>query len=145
MSSSRLEYDISKTIYITSIPVLINHINYGNHLGYDAALSIAQDARIRWLKENDMTELSISGSVGYIIAGAEQVYKSEAFHGDTLGVELYISDITKKTFQLMCRLVNESTRTIVAIIKTDHVFYDYALKKIGTVPELFSSQFASTE
>jgi acyl-CoA thioester hydrolase len=47
------------TIFTTDIAVRITDINYGNHLGNDALVSILQEARMQWLTSNNYTELNI--------------------------------------------------------------------------------------
>ena len=37
------------------IPVRIGDINYGNHLGNDAFVSIIHEARVQWLRQNNYT------------------------------------------------------------------------------------------
>ena len=42
------ERDPSKReLYTTTIPVMVNHLNYANHVGYDSVLTILQEARMR--------------------------------------------------------------------------------------------------
>src|SRR3989338_2148284 len=115
-------YEDCKTNFKTTIPVLVAHVNYGNHLGYDSLLSLVQDARMRFLKQHKMTEISIDGFDGYQVIDLAVSYKSEAFHGDLLDVELYISDMTRKTFSIHYKVTNQRTNKVVASAETGHIF-----------------------
>lgn len=128
---------MENALYTTSIPVQVNHLNYGNHLGYDSVLSIIQEARMRWLAENKMTELSIENGVGYLVTKVEVDYKAEAFYGDNLLINLAVTNVRKRSFEFQYEVINESSGKIVAIAKTGHVFYDFSNKKIAQSPDCF--------
>lgn len=131
-------FENSKTLFTTSIPVLVSHLNYGNHLGYDSVLTIIQEARMRWLKESNMGEMSIDGNIGYLITDVSLEYKSEAFHGDILDIEFYPEDFKNKTFTILYKISNQTTGAIVALVTTGHIFYDFSLKKVARAPECFN-------
>jgi YbgC/YbaW family acyl-CoA thioester hydrolase len=130
-----------KFIFKTEIPIRINDINYGGHLGNDAVLSIAHEARLRFLKQNNFTELNADGA-GIIMVDAAVQYKAEAFYGDILLVEIAVLDITGVGCDFVYRLINKETKKIIALIKTGIVFYDYDNKKVVSVPEKFMSVLA---
>ena len=76
-------------IFKTEIPIRINDINYGGHLGNDAVLSIAHEARLRFLKQHNFTELD-AGGAGIIMVDAAIQYKAEGFYGDIITVEIAV-------------------------------------------------------
>lgn len=47
--------------FYTEITVSIRDINYGGHLGNDAVLGLAHEARLRYLKSLGFSELDIGG------------------------------------------------------------------------------------
>ena len=49
-----------KFIFSTEIPLRISDINYGGHLGNDAVLSIAHEARIRFFNKHGFKEIDKS-------------------------------------------------------------------------------------
>ena len=55
--------------FSTAIPLLISHINYGNHLDNAQLLGVVSEARLRFLKSLGYTELDVEG-VGIIVADA---------------------------------------------------------------------------
>lgn len=124
-----------RELFSTSIPVMVNHLNYGNHLGYDSVLSIMQEARMRWLKNNGMTELSVEGSVGYMITHASVSYEGEGHYGDQLQVKLFADSLSRKGFQLSYEILNETTEKVIAVAETRQIFFDFVARKIATAPE----------
>ena len=132
-------------LYGTTVPVLVNHLNYGNHLGYDSVLSIIQEARMRWLKDNGLTELSLSGSVGYMITHASVDYHGEGFFGDQLCVALSATPPSRRGFQLYYKVTNESSGKVIAEAETKHIFFDFAARKIASAPACFMALFDSDQ
>lgn len=125
-------------LFTCEIPVRINDINYGGHVGNDAILSIIHDARVQFYRSlGYKSELNFDGPIGHIIADAALVYKSESFIGDTMVVNIAIDDYNKYGFDMMYLLTNKATGKEIARGKTGIVFYDYDRKKIATIPQSF--------
>jgi len=122
--------------FSTQIPIRITDLNYGNHVGNDAILSIIHEARMQFLKSLNYTELQFEG-VGMIMSDVGIEFKEEAFYGDSIKAEVAVSNISKVSFDLYYRLskTTEKQNVIVAIAKTGMVCYDYGLKKVTAIPE----------
>ena len=127
-----------KFIFKTEIPIRINDINYGGHLGNDAVLSIVHEARLRFLKQHNFTELN-AGGTGIIMVDAAVQYKAEGFYGDIILVEIAVTDITGVGCDFVYRCTNKNTGTEIAVVKTGIVFFDYDEKKVKTIPDKFTS------
>jgi len=125
-----------KVLFSDEIPVRITDINYGGHLGNDAMLSILHEARMRFLMSKGWSEKSVEGS-GLIMADAAVVFKSEAFHGEILEVEMGVDDLSNIGFDILYSVVEKSSRRQVAAAKTGMVFFDYERKRLGRVPDTF--------
>ena len=136
---ARVKIELPKEfIFKTEIPIRINDINYGGHLGNDAVLSIAHEARLRFLKQHNFTELDVGGA-GIIMVDAAIQYKAEGFYGDIIKVEIAVADITGVGCDFVYRCTNKNTGSVIAIVKTGIVFYDYDKKKVVSVPEKFGA------
>jgi acyl-CoA thioesterase FadM len=122
--------------YSTEIPVRISDVNYGGHLGNDAVLSLAQEARLRFLAQFGYSETNLEG-LGLIMADAVVVYKAQGFYGDVLTVEVAVADITRLGWDFFYRLTNRETGKEIARVKTGMVVFDYANHKICPVPGKF--------
>lgn len=125
-----------KFIFTTEIPLRISDINYGGHLGNDSVLSIFQEARIKFLKQFNYSEIDIEGT-GIIMTDAAVQYKSQGYYGDILIVELTVDDIQKVGCDFYYRAINKLNSKIVAIGKTGIAFFDYKKNKLTSVPEKF--------
>lgn len=127
-----------KIIFETTVPVLVNHLNYGNHLGYDSILSILQEARMRWLKsiDNHATEINIQNNIGWLVRKVELEIMSEASYADLLRVSLSMDEHKKSHFTLFYSVENLNKKSQLCECKTQQVCYDFENKKISKIPEM---------
>lgn len=134
---ARLDLALPTTfIYSTELIVRVNDLNYGAHVGNDNMLTLMQQARINFYNENGFkNEISFEGSVGQVISDALVIYKTEAFLGDTLIIQLAIADINKYGFDMLYHVTNKLTTKEVARGKTGIVCFDYNKRKVATIPE----------
>jgi len=126
--------------FSTEVPVRIDDINYGGHLGNDALLSILQEARVQMLKRHGWTELDIEGT-GLIMSDAAVIFKSESFHGDVLVIQIAIAGLGRSGCDLLYRVTNKETKKEIAMAKTGLVFFDYSSRRIVSVPDKFKTLF----
>lgn len=133
----------SKNIFKTTIPVLVNHLNYGNHLGYDSILSILQEARIRWLKSIDKnaSEINIQNNIGWLVKKVELDILSEAFHGDLLRVSLFVDEYQKSHFTMRYDVENTTRKNKLCESKTQQVCYNFTTGKVSRIPEILINTF----
>lgn len=134
---ARIKIDIPEKIMATLlIPVRIADINYGNHVGNDAFVSIIHEARMQWLKQYDYTELNMEG-IGLIMSDLAIEFKSESFYGDVIEVKLGAGEISRVGFELYYRLFakRNDENILLANAKTGMVCYDYEAKKVAPIPE----------
>jgi len=135
---ARIKLEIPKNkIAAVTIPVRITDINYGNHLGNDAFVSIIHEARMQWLQQHGYTELNIDGT-GLILADLVVEFKNESFYGDHIEVTIAVGEISKVSFELYYQLCAKrgDKVMILALAKTGMVCYDYSLKKVAGIPEI---------
>ena len=122
--------------FSTELPVRITDINYGGHLGNDAVLALAQEARIRFLLSHGYSEMNVEGA-GIIMVDAVVVYRSEAFYGDVLVVDVGLADPQPLGCDVLYRFTNKATGKEVARVKTGIAFFDYARRRPVEMPEGF--------
>ncbi|MFZ0242764.1 MAG: thioesterase family protein [Desulfobacterales bacterium] len=123
--------------FSTDIQVRIGDINYGNHLGNDALLSLVHEARVRFLQNLGFSELDIAGS-GLMLTDVAIVYKSQAFYGDRLTIFMAVADFNKYGCDFFYKVTRKPSGKEVAHAKTGAVFFDYARQKMVAVPTSFS-------
>lgn len=126
--------------YTATIPVRITDLNYGNHVGNDAVLSMIHEARMQFLTHFGFTELNCAG-VGLIMSDVGIEFKKEIFYGDTLSVQIAAINFTSIGFDLFYRLFNKE-KIVVALAKTGMICYNYEAKKIAAVPAVVKEKLA---
>ena len=127
-------------MFTTELNVRISDINYGNHLGNDVVLALAHEARIQCLKQSGLSELD-AGGCGMMMTEAAVVYKSQAFHGDVLKVEVAVTEPGRCGCNFVYRISNKATGKDVAHVTTGIVFFDYAAGKVARMPQKFATAF----
>ncbi len=128
-----------KKIFETNHVITLSQINYGGHLGNDSVLTLCHETRLRFIKSQGYDELNYYGA-GLIQTDAAVMYKSEAFHGDALRIELYIDEISDYGLEFYYKLIKDE-KTIVAYAKTAMLFFDYDKKKMMKTPTEFQESF----
>lgn len=124
----------------TEIPLLIGHINYGGHLDNAWVLAIVHEARLRFLQALGYTEVKVEGC-GIIVSDAAVQYRSEAFHGEVMVVEMGVTELWEHGCDLPWRMTDQASGREVARGKTGIVFFDYATRRKVRTPEGFRRRF----
>lgn len=133
----RVEIDLpERFLFETEIPVRIGDVNYGGHLGNDAVLSIAHEARVRFFASHGWTELDVGGP-GIILADAAVVYRAEGSWGMRLAVAIAADEVRTRGLDLLYRLTDAATGREIARVKTGILFFDYAARKVVSMPAAF--------
>ena len=134
----RVKIDLPEKFFdiAISIPVRITDINYGDHVGNDSVVSIIHEARMQFLQHHGFTELDIEG-VGLIMSDLVAEFKNESFYKDIIDVKIGSGDISKVSFELIYNLSTGRNyqQVVIANAKTTMVCYDYALKKVVSIPQ----------
>jgi acyl-CoA thioester hydrolase len=128
--------------YATDIMLYQSHMNYGGHLDNALLLTVVSEARVRFFKSLGYTELDVEG-VGIIVADAAVQYRSEAFHGEVMVVQMGAADLVDKGFDLVWRMNEQSSQREVARGKTGIIFCDYTTHKVVPMPTVFREKLAS--
>lgn len=125
-----------KKVFETEILIQVSDINQYGHLGNDRFLTLAQEARARWVRSYGWSEGNIAGSgAGCIVTEAHIQFLSEGFLGQTLKASLYIEGLTKCSMIILCELIEKDSNTKVGLIETKLAFFDYSKRKIMRCPD----------
>ena len=120
-------------LFTATLPVRITDLNYGNHLGNDALLSLLHEARVQLLTHLGLVEFDPTTKLGFIMADVAVEYKAEVFYGDVLAIEMGLHDPGKYGFDLVY-LVKNQTGKEVARAKTGMLAFDYNTRKLRPLP-----------
>lgn len=135
---ARIKIEVPETFrFTTQIPVRITDVNYGGHVGNDSILSILHEARVQFLNQFGYSEIQIAEGIGLIMGSVVIEFKKEAFHGDILNVSVTARNFERVSFELIYRLeTTRNSQTIpIAVAQTTMVCFNYAVKKVASVPE----------
>ena len=123
-------------VFYHQLVVRVTDLNYGNHLANENLLAYAQEVRVNWLAKNKKSELDFWGT-SLIQGDAAIVYKSEGFLGNLITIGLAVEDLGNSSFDLVCEMYNETTKSPLALVKTGMVCFNYDNRKVNPVPQEF--------
>jgi len=144
MARIKLQFP-EKILSSVEVRVRITDINYGNHLGNDALVSILHEARVMWLQQLGYTEMNIE-DCSIIMSDLAINYLKESFYGDILRIEIAVDLISNAGFELCYRIncKRDETEIIIAIAQTGILFFDYSKRKVIQMPDAFKSKLMAT-
>lgn len=126
--------------FATTLTVQARDINYGGHLGHDAAVGLLHEARRRWLARAGYDEAG-RGGAGLIMLELEVHYGAEAFWGDALRVEMAASGPGAARCEFLYRASRDGTEVLRA--RTLMGFFDYAARRLTRRPADFLVRLTS--
>jgi acyl-CoA thioester hydrolase len=132
-----------KFIFSTEIPIRIGDINRRNHLSHVSSIVIIEEARARFIRSiHTETELN---RAGYILTGLSIEYLRQGHYGQTLRIDIAISDITDKGFDLYYKVADVKTGLELARAKSGSIRYNYRQKKVAQIPQDLKEKFSKGE
>ena len=146
---ARIQFELPEQfLFTTDIPIYISHVNQGGHLDNAQLLSLVSEARLRFFRWMGYPgELDIEG-LSIVVGDMMAQYKSEAFYGETLQVDMVPDDFNKYGFDLVFRLRDRASRREVARGKTGVVFVADAPeggKKVAALPQAFQARLQARQ
>lgn len=137
---ARIVFELPKHFsFATELQVYISHVNQGGHLDNAQLLSLVSEARLRFFQSLGYAEADVEG-VSTVVGDMVAQYKSEAFHGETLRVEMVPADFNKYGFDLLFHMTEKSQGREVARGKTGVVFIDRATRKVAPIPKVIAER-----
>jgi acyl-CoA thioester hydrolase len=111
-------------------------INYGGHLGNDSLVSLLGAARVNMLYAMSMSEGQLGdGETGVIMSDLAVNFKAEAFMHDEIVIDTHIGEFGRTGFRIFHRLKKEAV--LVALAETGMITFNYSIRKIAPVPDIF--------
>ena len=142
LSMPRVQFELpSHFTFSTEMQVYIGHVNQGGHLDHAQLLTLVSEARVRFFQSLDYRESSVEG-LGIVVGDIVAQYRSEAFYGETLRVQMLPQDFNRYGFDLVFRMSEKSSRREVARGKVGVVFVDPAQKRVAPLPPAFLQRLA---
>lgn len=121
--------------FSTEIIIRITDLNYGGHVGNDTFLSLAQEARHRYLQSLGYSELEFENT-SLIMSDAAIEFKNELRQDDKIRISVVAAGFTKYGFDLfyLFEIIADSETKTAAKIKTGMLCFDYTSKKLSLLP-----------
>lgn len=126
--------------FVTDVTVQARDINYGGHLGHDAAVSLLHEARRRWLATAGYDEAG-HGGAGLIMLELDVRYGAEAFWGDRLRVDMAVSGPGAARCEFLYRVVRGGTEVLRA--RALMGFFDYTARRLVRRPADFLNRLTT--
>lgn len=138
---ARVEIEMTKNfVFETELTVRITDLNYGNHVGSDAFVSLLHEARMQFLKHLGFSEVDIDGRA-LLVSDLVVVHKSQVFYGETLKFEIGAGEFNSHGCDIFYRVSHTKEDGLAVLAKTGIVFFDLAGNKVARLPRAFSGHF----
>ena len=131
---ARIVFDIPAHFgFATEVQVYISHVNQGGHLDNDQLLSLVSEARVRFFHALGWREGHVGGAA-IVVGDMLAQYKSEAFHGETLRVQMTPAEFNRYGFDLVYCMTEVASGREVARGKTGIVFIHADTRRVTPIP-----------
>lgn len=122
--------------FAMELRIPIAFINRGNHLGNDSLVACLNEARLAFMQAMYGDPYAIEGCT-MINADLAVVYRSEAFHGETLRIEVAAADANRYGCDFVYRVSSTTDGRVVAEAKTGMLLFDFEAKALRAAPPGF--------
>ena len=131
---ARIVFDLPAQFgFSTELQIYISHVNQGGHLDNAQLLSLVSEARLRFFQSLGWREGHVEGAA-IVVGDMLAQYKSEAFHGQTLRVQMQPTDFNRYGFDLVFCMTEVSQGREVARGKTGIVFIHADTRRVTPIP-----------
>ena len=124
----------NKFAFSTNVPIRISDINRGGHLSWDSMFRILDEASVQFWSSLGYSDKEDNG-ISRITVDAGINYKRQAYHGQTLKVEIAATEFTSKGFDIVFRVTDVDSGAEIASAKAGVLCYDYLKQKVVPMPE----------
>ncbi len=132
---SRVVIELPETLpFRTEIPVLIGHVNRGNHLGNDAVVSLLNEARLRFTLQRGFSENDASLGLMMVNADLAMTYHSEGHYGEVMVVDVGVTGFHRCGYDVVYQVSERESGRAIARAKTAHILIDSASGKTVSEP-----------
>lgn len=121
-------------MFSTTLPVNIEHLNYGGHLAHDKLVTMMHEARLRFFDRLGQSEIDFYG-ISLILKAMTVNYRQEGFRGDELTFVVTLTEVRGSAFTLHYEVRNQNND---AVADADFVLvgFDYGKRQVARLPDL---------
>ncbi len=130
--------------FSTCMAVRITDVNYGNHVGNDAFLSLVHEARVQFLQWLGYREWDVEG-YGLIMADAAINFRAELKYGDQVTIGVGVAGISSVGFDLVYKMTTtrNNEEKIAGIVKTGMVLLDPNTRRPVNLPFILREKLSA--
>jgi acyl-CoA thioesterase FadM len=133
MTRVEIEYP-EPTLFSCRTEVRVTDLSGAMHLGFDSLVGIVNDVSARFFRHIGYARENYLEGANTIYADLAVTYRSEAFHGDELTVDVAAGELTEKRLDLVFRITRNRSGQVVALARIGVLFFDYGKKKVVPIP-----------
>jgi 4-hydroxybenzoyl-CoA thioesterase len=123
-----------KFIFSTNIPVRIGDTNSAGHVSWASMFLILDEAYVQFWNTLNSPEKA-GERMSRITVDAGINYKKQAYHGQTLKIEVGTADMSSKGFDVVFKVTDAANGAEVARAKQGVLCYDYRDQKVVSIPD----------
>lgn len=132
---ARVEIELPESFpFSVELPILISHVNRGDHLGNEHLIALLNEARLRFMDNQGVAEFQDEGYL-FVVGDLAVIYKSEGKYGETLRIEVAVQGFHKYGCDIVYRVTESLSGRLVALAKTAHLVFDADAGKAVLIPE----------
>ncbi len=139
-----IEFPSDKVVFRHELPVRICDVNYFDHLGHDALVTMLHEVRAQFFTAHGFHESDTEGC-SCIVCDLAVIYRSEAHYPQMLEVEIARGDLENFGCELYYRVLQKDSRKVVALAKTGHVFFKGREATLQKIPSAFRKMLGETQ
>ena len=141
----RIQFELPEHFgFCTELQVYTSHVNQGGHLDHAQLLTLVSEARVRFFQSLGWRESSVEG-LAIVVGDIVAQYRSEAFHGETLRVQMLPQDFNRYGFDLVFCMTDKASQREVARGKVGVVFVDPAHKRVAPLPPALQQRLVALQ
>ncbi|WP_199426683.1 acyl-CoA thioesterase [Thermaerobacillus caldiproteolyticus] len=119
--------------YVTNVTVRFSETDALGHVNNTSYFVYLEEARIRLFEQlgygTDVTTWR------FILASAKCDFVNQAYFGQTLKIETNVSKIGNKSFQLVHRILDAKTGTLIALGEAAVVYFNFETQQSEYLPD----------
>lgn len=119
--------------FAVELPIMISHINSGNHLANEHLVAFLNEARLQFMNDKQINEFKDHG-LFFVIADLAVVYQTEGKYGESLKIEVAPRNFHNKGFDMVYRVTDASSSRPIAMAKTAHILFDPNAQSSVAIP-----------
>lgn len=124
------------------LPIMISHINSGNHLANEHLVAFLNEARLQFMNAKQVNEYKDHG-LFFVVADLAVVYQTEGKYGESLKLEVAPRNFHAKGFDMVYRVTEASSGRPIAMAKTAHILFDPNAQSSVAIPLDLKSKLES--